>query len=234
MTQEITSRDGALAAGSADIRRVATLTVTTLIGGLVVGVGVGAGIDGLVSRHSLIVGRTLAGIAALGIVFAAAMLWGRQLAQVAGVADLRHAGRVTALFVGLPAIMVGAGLAAIEPVAVRQGGQLGLSIHGVFTILFAFATLLITALGSYGLGRGLRDGRLGVRLAVRAGPAAAAGFVLVASTMYLLGWRVGAPRAAERATMLVVASLGLVAAAFVAGITIGYLLTTRPISERIA
>jgi hypothetical protein len=48
--------------------------------------------------------------------------------------------------------------------------------------------------------------------------------------MEALGWVVGAPGAAARATMVVVMSLGNLGAALSGGALLGYLLTTRRLS----
>jgi hypothetical protein len=64
----------------------------------------------------------------------------------------------------------------------------------------------------------------GLRLAIPAGLAAAAAFLAVDLVMDALGWRVGAPDAGRRATMVVVTAIGLLAAATSAGGAIGAML----------
>jgi len=200
---------------------MALSTGAALMDNLILRINIGTSIDTLAHPLLEMAGRVLAGVGALAIVYAAAFRWGRRTAQSSGAADAPRAGRLAALFFGLPVILAGAGLAALEPIAVERGGQLGLQIHAVYTVLFVSATLLVASAGSYGLGLGLRDRGLGARLALRAGPVAAGAFLLVAAIMYALGWQVGAPHAGERATMLVVTFLGLSAAALVAGTVIG-------------
>ena len=209
-----------------DVRRVVAHTAMYLLGGLLIGVGIGAGVDALIGRASLVAGRIAAGIAALSIIVVAARRWGRGLAQLTGRAPER-AGRMSAIFVAVPMIAAGALLSAIEPAAVARGASAGLSIHAVYTLLFVSTTLVIASLGSFGLGFGLQDRPLGTRLALRAGPAAAGGFLAVALLMYAIGWRVGAPGAGERATMVVVTLIGITVAAVVSGATIGRMLTVR-------
>ena len=206
------------------VRRGAAYTGATLMGGLVAGIAVGSAIDGLLSHRYLIPGRLLAGSAALCIMSAATYRWGRSLAVSLGDADPRRSGRFSAGFTGPALIAAGAGLAALEPIAVQRGGELGISVHGVYSILFGVATFLVSAVGSYGLGLGVRDHRFAVHLARVASPAAVAGFLVIAMLMYALGWRVGAPHAAERATMLVVTALGMTAAALASGAVIGHVL----------
>jgi hypothetical protein len=134
----------------------------------------------------------------------------------------------SAFFVGIPLIAVGGGLAPLEPAAVRIANGWGLPIHAAYLGLFVPATFIVAALGSFGLGRGLRDKRLGLRLASVAAPAAAIAFLIVASLMYAIGWRIGEPDAGRRATMLVVSALSATAAAFAAGGAIGRKLEKRP------
>jgi hypothetical protein len=108
------------------------------------------------------------------------------------------------------------------------------SVHAVYTLVFVPATALIAASGAYALGQALRDWRFGIRLSLVAGVSAAVAFLLSALLMAALGWRVGAPRAAERATMLVVTAVGAAAAAILAGGAIGYVLSRVIRAGRIA
>jgi len=70
-----------------------------------------------------------------------------------------------------------------------------------------------------------------LRLASAAAPSAAIAFLVVASLMYVLGWRIGEPGAARRATMLVVSALSVAAAALAAGWALGRKLEKRPKSD---
>jgi hypothetical protein len=122
-------------------------------------------------------------------------------------------------------------LAGLEPMVVRRGARSGLDIRVVYALLFVPATLLIAGIGAFALGFGLYRAAFGMRLAIAAGGAAAAAFLTVDLLMDAFGWRVGAPDAGRRATMVVVTALGLVAAAIGAGGAIGALLprsVTRP------
>jgi hypothetical protein len=158
---------------------------------------------------------------ALAIFFVAARMWGRRVSEIAGVGDPQRAGWWTGFLVGIPLIAAGGGLAPLEPVAVRIANGWGLPIHAAYLGLFVPAAFIVTALGSFGLGRGLRDNRLGFRLASVAAPAAAVAFLIVASLMYALGWRIGEPGAGRRATMLVVSAISVTGAALAAGWAIG-------------
>lgn len=203
------------------MRTPALTTATFLVGGIVVAVAAGSAIDALLSRHWFFVGRGLAAVAALGIFFASARIWGRRISEITSVGDPRRAGLWSAFFVGIPLIAAGGGLAPLEPIAVRIANGRGLPIHAAYLGLFVPATLIIAALGSFGLGRGLKNNHLGRRLASVAAPVAAVAFFIVASLMYALGWRIGEPGAGRRATMLVVTALSATAAALAAGWAIG-------------
>jgi hypothetical protein len=205
-------------------------TVAYVVGGIVVAIAVGSAIDALISHYWLVGGRILAGAGALAFFFAGARTWGRRIADLAG-SDRERAGRQSALFVALPLIAAGGGLAPLEPIAVRIANGWGLPIHAAYLGLFVPATFIVAALGSFGLGRGLRDNQFGVRLASAAAPAAAVAFLLAASLMYAVGWRIGEPGAGRRATMLVVTAISVTAAAAAAGWALGRKLQTRPQNE---
>ena len=213
------------------VRSVIVVTASCLIGGLVLALAVGSAIDGLLFRPWHFAGRGLAAIAALAIFALAARLWGRRISELSGVGDPARTGISTAFFVGIPLIVIGGGLAPLEPAAVRIASGQGLPIHAAYIGLFVPAALIVAAIGSFGLGRGLRDNHLGVRLAKVAAPSAAAAFLLAALLMYALGWHVGGPGAARRATMLVVTAVSVTAAALAAGAAIGMTLRrTQPTS----
>ena len=215
----------------ASVRRIALVTASCLIGGIVLAIAVGSAIDAILSRHWLFAGRGLAAVAALAIFALAARLWGRRISELSGVGEPTQAGAWTALFVGIPLIAVGGGLAPLEPAAVRIANGNGLPIHAAYVGLFVPATLIVAAIGSFGLGRGLRDNQLGARLAAAAAPSAAASFLVAALVMYAIGWHVGGPGAARRATMLVVTAVSATAAALAAGAAIGTTLRrTQPSS----
>lgn len=202
-------------------RQVALSTVGYLVGGIVVAVAAGSAIDALVTRHWFVGGRILAGMVALAIFFLGARMWGRRVSEIAGVGDPQRVGWWTGLLVGIPLIAAGAGLAPLEPIAVRIANGWGLPIHAAYLGLFVPATFIVAALGSFGLGRGIRDNGFGLRLGSAAAPAAAVAFLIVASLMYAIGWRIGEPGAGRRATMLVVSAISVTAATLAAGWAIG-------------
>jgi hypothetical protein len=215
----------------ASVRSFALVTAACLIGGIVLAIAIGSAVDALLSWRWLFAGRGLAAVAALAIFALAARFWGQRVSELSGVGDPGRTGMSTAFFVGIPLIVMGGGLAPLEPVAVRVASGWGLPIHAAYIGLFVPATLIVAAIGSFGLGRGLRDKQLGLRLAAVAAPFAAASFLAAALVMYAIGWHVGGPGAGRRATMLVVTAVSATAAALAAGAAIGMTLRrTQPTS----
>ncbi len=194
----------------------ARLTAGYLGGGLVLGLGLALGVERLplvaFLRHGL------SGLVALGVVAAAGAGWGRALAGV------RWAGSVA---FGPAVLAVGIVLGTMEPALVARGATLGAPVHTVFTAVFATAAFCVAAVGGGALGIALGSGRLAARMGLSAGLAGALAFVGVALLMDAAGWRVGAPDAAKRATMLTVTAIGILASALAGGAAIGRLLATQ-------
>jgi len=205
--------------------RGAAITARDLIGGIVVAVALGSLADQL--PLPLLPRRIIDGAVALSMTLVAGWLWGRDMATLMGATDPRGAGKLTALSVGPAIIAAGAILAAVEPTIVARVTRAGYSIHFVYSVLFVPVAGVVAAVGAFALGVGLDGRRLGGRLAANAGVAALVSFLVVDLLMYALGWRVGAPNAGRRATMLVVTVISASAAAVTAGATIGARLRGR-------
>ena len=129
------------------------------------------------------------------------------MATLALAPDPRVAAKLTSFSVAPAIIAAGAILAAVEPTVVARATRAGYSIHFVYSMLFVPMTGIVAGIGAFALGVGLDGRRLGARLGVTAGAAALVAFLAVDLLMYAFGWRVGAPNAARRATMLVVTLL---------------------------
>jgi len=97
-------------------------------------------------------------------------------------------------------ILAGIALGRLELIIVERGDGPDLPVHVVFTLLFVPAAFFVAGMGGLAMGIALKDLKLAVRLALGAGLAAALGFLAVDLVMDALGYRVGAPGAAERAT----------------------------------
>ena len=197
----------------------AAITARDLIGGIVIAVALGSLADAL--PLPLVARRVFDGVVALCVTVLAGKLWGRDMATLAHVPDPHRTARLTALSVGPAILAAGAILAAIEPAVVARATQAGYSIHFVYSVLFVLVAGIVAAVGAFALGVGLNGRALGLRLAANAGAVALLTFLAVDLLMYALGWRVGAPNAARRATMLVVTALSASAAAIAAGGAIG-------------
>jgi hypothetical protein len=153
----------------------------------------------------------------------AGALWARSLGRIAGYASwpLIVAGAVG---VAVPTRLMFAVLTWVEANLARILSA-GLPIHIVFTIAFATAALLLAGSGGLALGLSLRSARLAARLAFAGGGVGALTFLAVAIGFDLAGFRVGAPNAEQRATMLVVSIVGLWATALAGSAAIGRALT---------
>jgi hypothetical protein len=218
---ESRARRGALAGASR--------TVLTLFGGLLGGLLLGdltfrlipgSSVDDVRLGHAAI-----AAIPALAGFLAGGAAWGRQMATIAGVRPSRRMALAGMLGFAPVTILLAAGLGVAEPFIVTSLAIL--PIHRTFTLLFVPSAFLIAAVSSFAVAIGLRDAVLARSLFWRVGVVAGLTFLLINLLMEALGWVVGAPGAAERATMIVVMSLGNLGAALSGGAVLGYLLTAR-------
>lgn len=94
--------------------------------------------------------------------------------------------------------------------------------------MFTPAAFLIASGGAFALGFAAQGSALAQRAGLASGLAAGATFLAVNLTLQALGWVVGAPGAAERATMLTVMFTGNFAAALVAGGVMSMMLLSAP------
>ena len=101
----------------------------------------------------------------------------------------------------------------------------GVPVHNIFTMLFVPATFLVAMVGGSVILLVTGNRANWFRSAVITGLAASLSFLIMDLLLDSLGMRVGAPRAAERFTMLTVAFLGSTAAAFSGGAILGLLLS---------
>jgi len=148
--------------------------------------------------------------------------WGLVIARIAGYPYPRRLALACALSYAPATLAVAFLLGRIEPIVVE--GTPGLAIHILFSLLFVPAVFFVAATTGIAIGWALRSWRLAVRAALGGGAAAALGFLAVDLLLDSLGMRVGAPGAAERATMLTVLALGDLGAALAGGAVIGVIL----------
>lgn len=202
------------------IIRAAALTSRDVVGGLVVAVAAGSAADAL-AFLPILPRRVLAVAIAVTVLAQAFKLWGRDIAQLmdlTGTSVITRGGTwLLAVLFAVVALVLG----LTEPFLVGRAASRGMQIHELYMMLFVTATLVLAAAGTFTLGRGLRGTAFGARLGAASGFAAAAAFFAVVVTMDTLGWRVGAPEASKRATMVVVTSAGLLAAGIASGAVVG-------------
>lgn len=208
------------------VRGAAWRTATFLVGGLALAVGLGAAVDGAMPFHGL-VQHVLPAVITLGGVSAVGAGWGRAMGRLAGANRLRQLSWAGALGFGLAVLVVGIVLSVLESLLVERGGAGTTPTFIVYRVLFVPATVLVAGAGGAALGIGLGERALARRLGTAAALAAGVAFLAVNVAMDLLGWRVGAPEAAKRATMVTVTLLGSLAAALAAGGAIGAVLARR-------
>ncbi len=205
--------------------RTALTTALYLFGGLLLGFGLAIAVSGLPGHLISETARNvLAGVIVFTMLILASTAWGRAIARLTGSSESRRMAWAGALSYGPGVLLAGIVLSLLEVVIVERRGRPDLPVHNVFTILFVPAAFIVSSMGGLALGLAHRDGKLAARLALGSGLAGAAAFLLVDLAMDALGYRVGAPRAAERATMITVMMTGNLGAALAAGAVIGLLL----------
>jgi hypothetical protein len=199
-------------------------TAATLFGGLALGVLSGDTLfkilPGSNQTNPQVAYSLVAAIPALSLFALGSANWGRAMARLAGASPTSRMTWAGILGFAPITILVGFALFLVEPIAVKQFGE-RLPIHRLFTLLFVPSAFIISAVSAWSIGIGLRDRRLARSMALRVGVSAALTFLAVNLIMETAGWVVGAPGAAERATMLTVMGLGNLAAAVVGGAIMG-------------
>jgi len=183
-----------------------------LVGFFGLAVAVGFGLSALQIHNIELIGYSIIMLLCL----LGGSLWGRALARISGYANARSLMITNTLSFGPSIILVALGLGLFERILVEQG-QANMPIHILFEILFTAGTFVVTALNGIANGIALRNARSAARLALFSGAAGALGFLIPTLLLDLAGRRVGAPGAANTATMITNMLTGLVFAAATAG-----------------
>lgn len=211
----------------------ALVTAFVLIPGAVVGVAAGA------SAHENLAGHlpdplriALSALLTLVGMFAGGALWGWSISRITRAGRAERMALLGGIAFACTATLVAFALGSLENPIVEQQRGPQLPVHNVFTLLFAPAAAVIAGVSGAALGVGAGGRALAGRLAWTCALAAGGAFVLVDLTMDALGWRVGAPGAAERATMLTKTFLGDLAAAIAGGAVIGGVLSAGASRDR--
>ncbi|OGO27954.1 MAG: hypothetical protein A2Z16_13930 [Chloroflexi bacterium RBG_16_54_18] len=203
----------------------ALFTMLILVGGLVIGVFFGSLLNESLPMHVPEATRSLfSALPVLGTLAFAGACWGYVLGRVTGSPYRKRMALAGGLCYGLAIILVALSLTFLEVQIVEKGLGPDIQVHNLYTLLFVPGTFIVAAAGSLGLGLANKKLNLAIRLAIFAGLASAASFLIINLTMDALGWRVGAPGAAERATMLTVTLVGCLGAALAGGAVTSLLL----------
>jgi len=204
--------------------RSALLTALYLLGSQLLGLLGGFALNGLPMHIPEATKNVLSALPVLALMFAGGAFWGRALARLTGLGETRRMAWAGALTFAPGVILAGFVLNMLEVALVERGGGPDLPVHVLFTMLFVPAAFIVAGLGSLSLGIAQRDWVLAIRLGLLAGFSAAFAFLVIDLLMDSLGWRVGAPGAAQRATMLTVMMLGNLGAALAGGAVVGSIL----------
>jgi hypothetical protein len=156
----------------------------------------------------------------------AGAMWARGLARIFGWQPLARFGLAGALGITIPTVIAIYVLGLAEQNLVQLSFD-GWQMHILFGLLFVPTAFLIAAIGTGVLGLAAADWRLALRLALVCGTTAALTFLVVALIFDSFGMRVGAPRAEERATMLVVTLAGMWAAALTGNAMFAWMVLQR-------
>lgn len=207
------------------VLRGAVLTVLTLFGGLLIGLVLGDLVFHVLPGHSLenpsLAHMAIAALPALAGFLAGGAAWGVSMGRMASAPDTRRMALAGMLGFAPITIVLAIGLSFVETLA-GTGFLARLPIHRLFTILFVPAAFLIAGVSAWAIGKGLRVPKLARSLFWQVGLAASSTFLLVNLGLESLGWVVGGPGAAERATMVTVLTLGNICAALVGGAVLGW------------
>jgi hypothetical protein len=211
--------------------RCAILTALCLGGGLLLGFAAGFAVSGLPMHLPERTRNLFSTLPVLGVVIAAGAAWGYAMGRASGVGKIRRMTWAGGLSFAPSLILAGILLARLEVAIIERGGGPDLPVHVVFTLLFVPAAFFIAGMGGLALGFAQGSWRLAGRLALGGALAGGLAFLVVNLVMDALGWRVGAPGAAERATMLTVMMVSNLGTALAGGAVIGVQLVRHPVQH---
>src|SRR2546429_7959131 len=206
----------------------ALLTALLLIPGVILGIAAGGLVnDTLPGNATDPIKLALTALSAFIGMFVGGAVWGWSISRVMKAAAGRRMAVAGGIGFALSALVVILTLGFLEDLVVEQQRGPQLPIHNVFTLLFVPAAAIITGASGAALGFGMRDRALAGRPARMCAIGGGCAFLVVNLTLDGLGFRVGAPGAAARATMITTALLGNLLAALVGGAVIGRVFGAR-------
>ena len=208
----------------------AVVTAASLAGGLLVGVALGLLVNSLPFHAPEKTMNVLGGIAGVVGAFGGGALWGFLLTRIHNFPNRGTAAIAGGLSFGLGMIGAAFLLLTLEKALVEQHRLPGTPIHVIFTMLFVPVTFLVATVGSSAILLASGNRAHWLRSALITGLAASLSFLVMDLVLDTLGMRVGGPGAAERFTMLTVAFLGSVAAAFSGGAVLGRALSREAVA----
>lgn len=203
-------------------RRGAGLTLLYLVGGLALTFPTILLLSTVAPDVSERLGRPLFYAVMAVLCGAGGLLWGAHLARIVQPARRRAWATGGAIGYGLSAPLATFVATQAETYLLDRAQQgAHYPMHLAFALIFAAVLLIVVGLTTLGVGLAAGRGWRALRLAGLSAGTAVGCFLAVDLAFDLLGWRVGAPRAEERSTMLVVLAVGLIAATSAAGAVLG-------------
>ncbi len=214
-----------------NVLKSALLSPVCQVGGLVLGIGAGAFVHNLLPGHTTDAQRVLpaAFFALLGLL-GGGVVWGVLIARLAGSPETKRTAGAGAAWAASTLIVMLA-MQALEP-ALVENDALRMPIHNVYTLLFVLSTAIVSFVTAWAMAVALRRGERALRVAMIAALLCALAYLIVNVGMDALGWRVGAPRAAERFTMLAVTFVGSIASSATIGAALVTALGKREVALR--
>lgn len=202
----------------------AGMTIVSLVGGLLIGLMLGSLVFDTLAGHTFLNPNPLymfiAALPALAGFIGGSALWGIWMGRLANSRETTRMALAGALGFAPIALGMALLLQLLEPIAVEKLGA-QFPLHRLFTFFFVPTAFLIASVSAFAIGIGLRDRALAMRLFWRVGLTAALAFLATNVVMEASGYVVGAPGAAERATMLTVLFAGNFVAALAGGAVMG-------------
>jgi hypothetical protein len=199
-----------------------------MVPAVVLGIGIGDVVDGVVAGLLRAVpgfAIVVAALVALVILAFGAATWGSVISRITSAGDEGRMARAGAVGVAPVVVVVALALTFFEGLFVEQRQLADVPLHNIYTLLFTPALAIVTGAGGLALSLGARQRATALILGVQCALGGGIAFLAVDLALDSLGWRVGAPGAEARITMLTTTLLGSLGAALIGGGIVGMGLT---------